>query len=286
MQIGAHTLVVKHLGEAVIKRTWWRGVQHAHDDTVWFLEDGGDVLRFELVKRDPESRGAEYWASIFEGDPFGHARTTRDDAERFSWAQTEYDVTVTARVPEGTSKFDVSVTLQRDALRVYVKGMGSLVDGVLNRAINLKESTWVLDGSELTVVLAKLEKKQPWQRLMVGGHEITAEDAYFQMGEALPEAGDVSYDEMDEAAKAYVRAARELEYARAAGDDELAAEIEEELATLSSARATPDPDRPDRERFERLALEDGEDRDPDDTGLSPDELLAEKRAFAEKYGSA
>ena len=105
---------------------------------------------------------------------------------------------ICTQVPEGTTKFDVSVTLQRDALRVYVKGLGSLVDGVLNRAINLKESTWALDDTELVVVLAKLEKTQAWQRLMVGGNEITVEAAYRQMGDEAPERGAVAYDDMDE----------------------------------------------------------------------------------------
>ena len=286
--LGARTLHVTHLGGTVIKRTWARGVQHAHDDTVWFLEDSGDVLRFELVKDLATDAGAEAWPCAFEGDPYGHRRTTRTDEERYEWTQSEYDVTVSARVPEGTTKFDVSVTLQRDALRVYVKGLGSLVDGVLNRAINLKESTWALDDTELVVVLAKLEKTQAWQRLMVGGNEITVEAAYRQMGDEAPERGAVAYDDMDEREKAYVRARRELDYARAAGDDELVDEILADLEAMDVAVA-PDVDRPYRdEQLEAtLDLDEEEARlRAEQFGADDPALLEEKRTHAAKFGWA
>lgn len=286
--LGARTLHVTHLGGTVIKRTWARGVQHAHDDTVWFLEDSGDVLRFELVKDLAADAGAEAWPCAFEGDPYGHRRTTRTDEERYEWTQSEYDVTVSARVPEGTTKFDVSVTLQRDALRVYVKGLGSLVDGVLNRAINLKESTWALDDTELVVVLAKLEKTQAWQRLMVGGNEITVEAAYRQMGDEAPERGAVAYDDMDEREKAYVRARRELDYARAAGDDELVDEILADLEAMDVAVA-PDVDRPYRdEQLEAtLDLDEEEARlRAEQFGADDPALLEEKRTHAAKFGWA
>jgi len=285
VQIGAATLVVSHLGAPVLKRSWHAGVQHAHDDTVWFLEDSGDVVRFELVKEPPQSAADKFWPACFDGDPYGHARTTRTDAERYAWTQSEYDVTVTARVPEGTSKFDVSVTLQRDALRVYVKGMGSLVDGVLNRPINLKESTWVLDGVDLTIVLAKLEKKQPWQRLMVGGNEISAYAAWKMMGEEVPEDGPVAYDDMAESEKAYVRMIRELDYAKAAGDDELVAEIEADLDAMPS-NLKPDVDRPHRAAWDAEHAADDAQDDADTAGVSPKDLLAEKRDHADKYGWA
>ena len=195
---------------------------------------------------------------------------------------------ICTQVPEGTTKFDVSVTLQRDALRVYVKGLGSLVDGVLNRAINLKESTWALDDTELVVVLAKLEKTQAWQRLMVGGNEITVEAAYRQMGDEAPERGAVAYDDMDEREKAYVRARRELDYARAAGDDELVDEILADLEAMDVAVA-PDVDRPYRdEQLEAtLDLDEEEARlRADQFGADDPALLEEKRAHAAKFGWA
>lgn len=284
VQIGAATLVVSHLGAPVLKRSWSHGVRHAHDDTVWFLEDSGDVVRFELVKEPPRSAADAFWPAAFDGDPYGHGRTTRTDAERYDWRQSEYDVTVTARVPEGTSKFDVSVTLQRDALRVYVKGLGSLVDGVLNRPINLKESTWVLDGTDLTIVLAKLEKKQAWQRLMVGGNEISVHAAYKMMGEEVPEDGPVAYDDMAESEKAYVRMIRELDYAKAAGDDELVAEIEADL-DAHNPQLKPDVDRPHRAAYEHEHADD-DDETVDAAAGSAAGLLDEKREHADKFGWA
>ena len=69
------------------------------------------MLRFELVKRPAQARGQDFWAAVFEGDPHGHLRTARE-TQKFTWKQTESDVTVAARVPVGTSKFEMLLNLE------------------------------------------------------------------------------------------------------------------------------------------------------------------------------
>ena len=117
------------------------------------------------------------WRSVFEGDSYHHNLTTHTEACPYVWTQSEYDVTVTLKTPPGATKYDLSITMKRDSLRVYIKGKGAVIDNVLNRSINLAESTWALDDTELTIVLGKSEKKQAWQRLVVGGPEIGIADA-------------------------------------------------------------------------------------------------------------
>ena len=109
---------------------------------------------------------------------------------------------------------------------------------------------------------------------MVGGDEISATEAWTQMGEEAPEEPQ-AYEELDDTEQAYVRLTRELEYARAAGDDELAAEVQEEIDALQGGELPGDSGR-----------DAVDDAGVEEQKLDPAEVLAEKRAFAEKYGWA
>ena len=95
-------------------------------------------------------------------------------------------------------------------------------------------------------------------------------------GEEAPEDGPQSYEELDDTEQAYVRLARELDYARAAGDDELAAEIQEEIDAMGLGDLPEDRGREDA----------GDGAGVEEQKLDPAEVLEDRRAFAEKYGWA
>lgn len=362
VEIAADRLRIVHLGSVVLNRTFHREIQDTHDDTLWFLEDSGErasapiararplrrlsnlgageLLRFELVKEPPRIEQDYSWSSVFEGDGYHHHLTTHTEACPYVWTQSEYDVTVTLKTPPGTTKYDLSIAMKRDSLRVYIKGKGAVIDNVLNRSINLAESTWALDDTELTIVLGKSEKKQAWQRLIVGGPEIGIEDArrlndtdgraarsrtlhsrdMFPLPPAPPfltrsaarplrcatvEHPPRCFDELDEGSKRYHRMMREYEEARASGDDELIAEMEEDMAQMSPylkararfgarsalprKRAPPafpssqvDQDRPFREWMDNIDKERGPSLPEGDIFTRPSAWSAEN--FAKRAG--
>lgn len=243
---------VSHKGSLVIKRSFWRPVADKDEDTLWFLEDSGDILRFELVKAkylSSDENDTQLWRCIFDGG--GGRRSTRGQDQRLEWSQSEYDLTLTARVPSGTTKNDIKITLRRDSIKIYVKASGILVDGTLNRSISVKDCTWVLSSNELTVMLAKLHKKQPWQRLIADGNEISIEDAHRQMGSEPPEHGDLSYDELDPHEQLYAEALREYRRAEGRGDRELARDILNEIDANLPMVLHADPQRKMRSRLEK-----------------------------------
>lgn len=231
INITANTLQILHNASLVLKRSFYMPIKAGHEDTLWFLEDSGFLLRFELVKQEHKRVDDQpnLWPGIFHGDQRNANRATRSDDQRLDWTQSEYDLTLKARIPRGTTKADVSVSLRKDSLRVYVRRTGLLVDGVLNRSVNVKESSWHILDTELSITLVKLRKQQPWQRLIAGGKEIPIRNAYEQMASEPPERGDLSYDDLDREEQMYCEALRQLEEAQAQGDKTTAEDIMEEL---------------------------------------------------------
>lgn len=238
--IEADCLSVRHAGAKVVSRKLAGRVSHRDDDTSWFLDDAGDVLKFELVKAEPT-----VWQAVFEGDACGFGRTQRRDDQRFDWTQSVDDLTLTARVLRTTAKEDCRIAIKRDSLRVYVRGLGVLVDGALNRSVVVADSSWSLCPPVLTVFLVKLEKLyQPWQRLVVGGAEIEAQEAYKQMAADSV----VPFDELDHDEQLYAEQLRDLKSATARGDDVEAAAILHDLDDMNFVMEG-DLDRPQRKRI-------------------------------------
>ncbi|KAJ8609630.1 hypothetical protein CTAYLR_006262 [Chrysophaeum taylorii] len=248
VRIQADTLEISHRESRVLRRSFFARIEPRHEDSVWYLEDGGDVLRFELVKetgRGGRDDDDDDWPMVFKGDDHDWRRTTKTNDERFVWKQTDVDISVSLRVPRGTTKYDVSVAMRRDTLRVYVKKAGVLIDGTLNRDINVPDSTWCLEGVDLTLSLSKLEKDEPWQRLMSGGNQIGIREAYEQMADQPPEHGDPDFLDLEPAERAYVTILRELDRAKAAGDDALVQDLTRDLDAFS-LKLDADIDRPHR----------------------------------------
>lgn len=231
VHITADTLQISHNASLVLKRSFCMPIKAGHEDTLWFLEDSGFLLRFELVKQEQPKIDdhPNLWPAIFYGDQRYAHRATRSDDQRLDWTQSEYDLTLKARIPRGTSKADVSVSLRKESLRVYVRRTGLLVDGVLNRPVNVKESSWHIVDTELSITLVKLRKQQPWQRLIAGGNEIPIRTAYEQMASEPPEHGDPSYDELDRGEQMYCEALKRLQQAQAQGDKTAVEDIMDEL---------------------------------------------------------
>ncbi|GLC42114.1 hypothetical protein PLESTM_001292900 [Pleodorina starrii] len=119
--------------------------------------------------------------------------------ERVRWSQTSTDVYVTIRLPPGTRKGDVGVSLSPQRLAVRLGWCGRLVDGPLHRGVLQGECVWALEGDSLQVLLAKAERGHYWRALFEGGEE---KGLYEVLREAV-EADEpvLPYDSMDESSR-------------------------------------------------------------------------------------
>ena len=221
--IESDSILVDCGSSRVLRRTFAGRVRPGHEDTLWFLEDAGDLLRIAIVKDV-----AEPWDRVFaSSEP--QPRSTRSDTQKLEWTQSDYDLTLTTKVPPGTTARDVAVTLRRDSLRVYVRAAGVIVQGDLNRPINVRDSTWALEGRTLSLHLAKLHKKTPWQRLLKGANGISVTAAYAQMALDPPEGGDRAFDDLQPREQLYAETLRDIKRACARGDDQLVQDLAQTL---------------------------------------------------------
>jgi len=95
--------------------------------------------------------------------------------EHYQWTQTLPDVEV--RIPlikEGKLKGkDVVCVMSRGHLKAGIKGKPPIVDGELDKLIQVDECTWLLDdGKELVISLEKVNKMEWWGALMKGDPSI------------------------------------------------------------------------------------------------------------------
>lgn len=267
---------VLHRGTTLIKRKWQGIVDPNGDETTWYLEDGGTALRIEVTKKhdggfvasskmkqpdyfdlgedekveEADEDQRQMWPCVFEGDPPRWNRTTKNDG--YAWSQTPTQITVTATV-QASSAHDVAVTIRRDSLRIYVKKSGILLDGVLNRAINVGESTWFIEsGGKLTVVLTKLEDSRAWQRLLAGrGDDHNVLDAHDDLYEFASDDIDLpKFDDMDLHDKHMILKARQFHTARAQNNFDLADELLEEINDFQPKYVQADLDRSHRDYYE------------------------------------
>lgn len=66
----------------------------------------------------------------------------------YFWQQTEEDVTVCVRLPEGTTKDDIRFKLTVDFLRVRVGDYAPLLDGQLFAPVDPEASTWTIQDDK------------------------------------------------------------------------------------------------------------------------------------------
>lgn len=87
----------------------------------------------------------------------------------YFWQQTEEDVTVNVRLPEGTTKDDIRFKLTVDCLRVVVGDHAPLLDGQLFAPVDPEASTWTIkDDKSLEVCLQKRSEGPLWSELVLG----------------------------------------------------------------------------------------------------------------------
>ncbi|XP_073677570.1 nudC domain-containing protein 1 [Garra rufa] len=87
----------------------------------------------------------------------------------YFWQQTEEDVTVSVRLPEGTTKDDIHFKLTVDCLRVRVGDHAPLLDGQLFAPVDPEASAWTINGDKsLEVSLQKRSEGPLWSEVILG----------------------------------------------------------------------------------------------------------------------
>ena len=92
-----------------------------------------------------------------------------DEAESkvaYTWAETPDEVTVWMIFEKQTSKHDLVVKIERQALKIVYKDQTCL-NGELAHAISVDNSTWSLSDGKLEIVLSKNDKSSNWSQLIL-----------------------------------------------------------------------------------------------------------------------
>eukprot|EP01025_Chloroclados_australasicus_P060147 TRINITY_DN7686_c0_g1_i1.p1 TRINITY_DN7686_c0_g1~~TRINITY_DN7686_c0_g1_i1.p1 ORF type:complete len:232 (+),score=48.39 TRINITY_DN7686_c0_g1_i1:236-931(+) len=74
------------------------------------------------------------------------------DYENYSWTQTLSEITMQVPVPEGTRGKDLTVQIDKDKLKVGVKGKEPVVDGELFKSVHAEECLWNLVDKRIVEV--------------------------------------------------------------------------------------------------------------------------------------
>ncbi|XP_066531985.1 nudC domain-containing protein 1 isoform X2 [Hoplias malabaricus] len=107
----------------------------------------------------------------------------------YFWQQTEEDLTVCVRLPEGTSKDDICFNLSADGMSVGVRGYAPLLQGQLFAPVDPQASVWTItDNKSLEVTLQKRSEGPQWSELVLGdrrGEYIFSEEQTSQLHQRL-----------------------------------------------------------------------------------------------------
>ncbi|KAL6912143.1 hypothetical protein ACP4OV_000948 [Aristida adscensionis] len=95
------------------------------------------------------------------------------DLEKYSWTQEPSEVNITVPLPQGTNSRSVVCEIERNHLKVALKGQTPIIDGELYQPIKVVECFWSIeDGKSLTILLTKQNQKEWWASVIRGSPEL------------------------------------------------------------------------------------------------------------------
>ncbi|KAL3815295.1 hypothetical protein ACHAXA_006797 [Cyclostephanos tholiformis] len=122
--------------------------------------DGNDDNDDDDDKRDDD-----------EPPPVGNGGTVDG---KYVWTQTLQELSVSVPLPEGTRGKDLNVVMNKNHLRVGLKGgTKTMIDGDLSHAIIVDDSFWTVeDGNRLVLTLQKSNQMEWWESVCVDDPKI------------------------------------------------------------------------------------------------------------------
>ena len=158
----------------------------------------------EVPDIDDDDGGIQV-TEVYDSTPAEHIRASRviwlalGEKERTRWEQTSTDLSVSVKVPQGTTTKEISVEVLSSSITVRLKWYGKILHGELFSRVKAKECTWCLLDDEIQLVLPK-DSNEHWWKTLIKGWE---EKGYYDILKDAVEADEphVSYDDMDDSAK-------------------------------------------------------------------------------------
>ncbi|XP_063042057.1 nudC domain-containing protein 1 [Engraulis encrasicolus] len=164
--VASHTAQAEERKYEVKRRRVMRGGAVPHYAA---LEPKGRGL---MLAAEKPFRFTEVDSVPIEEEPQAEAMDTTDNTEPvYFWQQTEADVTVFLRLPEGVTKDAVCYRLTPERLSVGVQGSPEpLLEGSLHAPVDPDASTWTLEDNKksLEITLQKREEGRTWPELVLG----------------------------------------------------------------------------------------------------------------------
>ncbi|XP_018605755.2 nudC domain-containing protein 1 [Scleropages formosus] len=155
-----------------------QGPERKYEVTKSRVLRGGSVPHYAAV--EPQGRGLmvasekPFQFTHVDGeplqDPGPEAMEVEEKADPiYFWQQTAEDITVSIRLPEGTTKDGVMFQLSADHIMVGVQNYSPLIEGQLHSLVDPEASTWILkDNKSLEISLQKRNKGAMWPELVPG----------------------------------------------------------------------------------------------------------------------
>ncbi|XP_033914708.3 nudC domain-containing protein 1 isoform X1 [Acipenser ruthenus] len=87
----------------------------------------------------------------------------------YYWQQTAEDITITVRLPEGTTKEAIEFKLSMDSMHVGLRGYAPLLEGQLYALVDTEASAWIMkEDKSLEITLLKKNDGPMWRELVMG----------------------------------------------------------------------------------------------------------------------
>lgn len=95
------------------------------------------------------------------------------DLENYNWGQTLNEITMNVPVPPGTASRDLKVVIERNSLKIAIKGQQPIISGEFYKSVQPDDCIWTLvERRELVITLQKTTGHEWWPCVIKGHPEI------------------------------------------------------------------------------------------------------------------
>jgi len=95
---------------------------------------------------------------------------------KYVWTQTLQELSVNVPLPDGTRGKDLDVVMNKNRIRIGLRGKDPMVDDDLSRTIVVDDSFWTVeDGNRLVLTLQKLNRMEWWESVCKGDPKINVQ---------------------------------------------------------------------------------------------------------------